>query len=91
MGAAALVPLVEMLLQTSATLYVQYTSAKNAGNVALAASLIPLIGQVSASIAQTSGVLTQAQAQGWKDDDPKWLTAFAPVDAALAKAEARLT
>ena len=36
-------------------------------------------------------ILKQAQSENWPDGDPRWAAAFSSLDAALAKANARLT
>jgi hypothetical protein len=64
------------------------------GTAAVIASIAQLLSvaleAVQAATAATT-TLKQAQAEAWPDGDPRWTQPFADLDAALAKAQGRLT
>jgi hypothetical protein len=64
------------------------------GTVAAISAISNLLSVALESIAAANAataVLKQAQAESWPDGDPRWAAAFSTLDAAIAKAQARLT
>lgn len=59
--------------------------------IAAVANLISVAIEALQAASQANTVLMQAQSEGWTDADPRWAQPFADLDAALAKAKARLT
>ncbi len=61
-----------------------------AETVAGIASLLSVALDALQAAQAASGVLQQAQAESWSEDDPRWGGAFQVLDNALAAAKARL-
>lgn len=58
--------------------------------IAAIANLLSIAIEAVTAASQANTVLQQAQAEGWTDTDTRWTQPFADLDAALAKAKARL-
>ena len=58
--------------------------------IAAVANLLSVALEALTAANAANAVLQQAQAESWPEGDPRWAQPFADLDAALAKAKARL-